>query len=61
MNTDANHRMLTTRLPAPLLAKLERERFVRSEASGKRVSLRCLVQDALESLLDGSTEKGAGR
>ena len=53
--------MLTTRLPAPLLAKLERERFVRSEATGKRVSLRCLVQDALEALLVTSNERGAGR
>lgn len=47
----ASLRVLTTRLPTSLLVGLERERFTKSEREGRRVSLRRVVQVALEEYL----------
>lgn len=55
------YRTVTTRLPVDLLNDLERERFSRSERDGTRVSLRAVIQVALEEHLTGCAVKGGER
>jgi hypothetical protein len=43
---------ITARLPGPLVASLEDERHARSRRLGRRVSLRELIQIAIQQLLD---------
>jgi hypothetical protein len=50
MTANTNYQ-LTARLPRALLAALEDERVKRSKIAGRRISLREVVQDAVEDLL----------
>jgi hypothetical protein len=49
---DAEFRVLTTRLPAPLIAQREERRYALSMKAGYRISTRELVQVALERMLE---------